>query len=72
MKSHLAGEKLWEEFIKKQDCYPDIVIYGKALGNGYPISAVIGKKNLWKKVIKHSLALLHGLKEWVLLQLCLL
>ena len=25
---------------------PDIAIFGKALGNGYPISAVIGKKNI--------------------------
>jgi len=25
---------------------PDIAIYGKSLGNGYPISAIIGKKNI--------------------------
>ena len=25
---------------------PDIVVYGKALGNGYAISAIVGKKNL--------------------------
>ena len=25
---------------------PDIAVFGKALGNGYPISAVIGKKNV--------------------------
>ena len=25
---------------------PDIVVYGKALGNGYAISAVVGKKNV--------------------------
>jgi glutamate-1-semialdehyde 2,1-aminomutase len=25
---------------------PDIAIYGKSIGNGYPISAIIGKKNI--------------------------
>ena len=25
---------------------PDIVVYGKAMGNGYPISAIVGKKNV--------------------------
>ena len=25
---------------------PDIVLYGKAIGNGYPITAVVGKKNI--------------------------
>jgi len=25
---------------------PDIVVYGKAMGNGFPISAVVGKKNI--------------------------
>ena len=34
---------------KKAGLHPDIVIYGKALGNGYPISAVIGKKKFMEK-----------------------
>ena len=25
--------------------YPDLAIFGKALGNGFAINAVIGKKN---------------------------
>ena len=25
---------------------PDIVLYGKAIGNGYPITAIVGKKNI--------------------------
>ena len=28
---------------------PDIATFGKALGNGYPISAIIGKKNIMKQ-----------------------
>ena len=34
---------------KKIGLNPDIVVYGKALGNGYPISAIIGKKKLMSK-----------------------
>jgi len=30
----------------KYKVYPDIAIFGKALGNGYPITAIIGKKNV--------------------------
>jgi glutamate-1-semialdehyde 2,1-aminomutase len=28
------------------DIIPDIVVYGKALGNGFPIGAIVGKKNV--------------------------
>jgi len=28
---------------------PDIVIYGKAIGNGYPINAILGKRKFMKK-----------------------
>ena len=31
---------------KKFNIFPDICIYGKALGNGYGITAVVGKKNI--------------------------
>jgi len=31
---------------KKYGVEPDMVIYGKALGNGYPISCVVGKKEI--------------------------
>ena len=30
----------------KYKIYPDIVLYGKALGNGYPITAILGKKKI--------------------------
>ena len=31
---------------KELNIDPDIVIYGKAMGNGYPINAVVGKKHI--------------------------
>ena len=31
---------------KKYQVFPDLVIYGKALGNGYAITAVVGKTNI--------------------------
>ena len=31
---------------KNYAVFPDICIYGKALGNGYPINAIVGKKNI--------------------------
>ncbi len=31
---------------KKYNVEPDIAIYGKALGNGYPITAIVGKKEI--------------------------
>ncbi|MDB2419272.1 aminotransferase class III-fold pyridoxal phosphate-dependent enzyme, partial [Amylibacter sp.] len=31
---------------KKYDVYPDIAVYGKTLGNGYAISAVVGRENV--------------------------
>jgi len=31
---------------KTKDFIPDIVVYGKGMGNGYAISAVVGKKNI--------------------------
>ena len=32
-----------------QKVYPDLCMFGKALGNGYAITAVIGKKKFMKK-----------------------
>ena len=31
---------------KKYGVNPDMAMFGKALGNGYPVTAVIGKKNI--------------------------
>ena len=33
----------------KYKVYPDIAMFGKALGNGYAITSVIGRKNIMKK-----------------------
>ena len=37
---------------KKYKINPDIVMHGKALGNGYPIAAIIGKKKIMKSFHK--------------------
>ena len=34
---------------KKFKVNPDIVIFGKAIGNGYGITAVLGRENIMKK-----------------------
>ena len=34
---------------KKFKIYPDIAVFGKALGNGYPINAILGKKKFFNK-----------------------
>jgi glutamate-1-semialdehyde 2,1-aminomutase len=34
----------------------DIIVYGKALGNGYPISAIVGKKKIMSKSTKTFLS----------------
>ena len=33
---------------KKYKINPDLAIFGKALGNGYAITSIIGKKNIMK------------------------
>ena len=42
---------------------PDIAIFGKALGSGFAINAIIGKRKLWKKLKIHLLAVLSGVRE---------
>ena len=42
---------------------PDIAMFGKALGNGYAITAVIGKREVMDYAQNHLLAVLFGLKE---------
>ena len=37
---------------KKYKIYPDIAVFGKALGNGIPITVVLGKKEIMTKSIK--------------------
>ena len=40
----------------KYDIEPDMVIYGKAIGNGYPITAILGKKEIMKNAEKTFLS----------------
>ena len=37
---------------KKYNVIPDIVIFGKALGNGYPITAIVGKREIMESAQK--------------------
>ncbi len=34
----------------KYKVFPDMITYGKALGNGYAITAVLGKKNIMQAI----------------------
>ena len=37
---------------KKYGITPDIVVYGKSIANGYPLCAIVGKKNIMKNLEK--------------------
>ena len=50
---------------KKYKVYPDLCMFGKALGNGYAITAVIGKREIMESAQKHLSAVHSGLKELV-------
>ena len=41
---------------KKYNVEPDMVIYGKALGNGYPITSILGKKIIMQNAEKTFLS----------------
>ena len=43
--------------------FPDIVIYGKAMGNGYPINAILGKKKSCLLHLKHLSVVHFGLSD---------
>ena len=45
----VTSTNIFKELHKKYNVFPDIVIFGKALGNGYAITAVLGKKKIMKK-----------------------
>jgi glutamate-1-semialdehyde aminotransferase len=54
----------WRASSKIYGVDPDMAIFGKALGNGYAITAVIGKKEVMDSCTKHFyVAPLFGLKE---------
>ena len=41
---------------KKIGFKPDIVVYGKGLGNGFPITAIVGKKHIMKNANKNFIS----------------
>ena len=47
---------------KNYKIIPDIVLFGKCLGNGYPITAILGKKNILKKHLEVLLVVHFGQK----------
>ena len=47
----------------KYKIYPDIVLYGKALGNGYPITAIVGKKKIMNSSNNTFISSTFGLIE---------
>ena len=52
----------------KYNLKPDIVIYGKSLGNGYGITAVLGKKEIMDNYYKSFISSTFGQIELVLLR----
>ena len=48
---------------KKYKVYPDLLILGKAMGNGYAITSVLGKQNIMNNIKKTFIAVPFGLKE---------
>ena len=53
---------------KKYKVNPDLLILGKAMGNGYAITSVLGKQNIMNNIKKHLSAALFGQKELALQQ----
>ena len=48
---------------KKYKVIPDIVLYGKAIGNGYPLTAIVGKKEIMQAAQKTFISSTFGLIE---------
>ena len=49
----------------KYDVYPDLAMFGKAMGNGYAITAVVGTKEVMECAQSTFKVVLFGLKELV-------
>ena len=48
----------------KYNIFPDMAIFGKALGNGYAITSVIGKSKIMEAAQKTFIGNTFGLKNW--------
>ena len=44
MNVHQVSRNLW--LFQKYDVIPDLTIFGKTIGNGYALTAVVGKKSI--------------------------
>ena len=51
---------------KKYNVTPDIAMYGKTLGNGYAITAVVGKKEIMESAQETFISSTFGLRELAL------
>ena len=49
MSVHLASRETFGGLHLKYKIYPDLATFGKSLGNGYAITALIGKKEIMNK-----------------------
>ena len=52
-----------DQIHEKYKIYPDIAVYGKALGNGYAITAIVGKEKLMSNSKVHLLVVHFGQKD---------
>ena len=50
-------------FAQKYEVYPDIAVYGKTLGNGYAVSAVVGREDVMQSAQTTFISSTFGLKE---------
>ena len=63
---HIRFRETFGGIHKKYNVEPDIAIFGKALGNGYAITSIIGRKSVMDaKPRVHSSAAHFGQKELV-------
>ena len=62
---HLVSESLLSMH-KNFSVEPDMAIFGKALGNGYSITAIVGKRNIMENTQNSFISSTFGLKELAL------
>ena len=64
----MNAQLVWQNFggiHKTYNVNPDLAVFGKALGNGYAITAVIGKDKYMKNTDETLLVAHFGLKNWL-------
>ena len=58
-----AFRETYGGLFKKYDIEPDLAMFGKTLGNGYAITAVVGKKSVMESAQNTFISSTFGLKE---------